>query len=428
MIPQRRPESTVEEAPAPVFSAVTLMPSARVEEQFVPAPRLSIAVIAACPFPAPRGTPVRIQRLAEELAQRGHRVIVVTYHHGSGVTDPSVEVQRISQIRSYTKLGPGPTYAKLFLLDPLLTVKLAGILRRERVDVIHAHHFEGLMVGALGRLGRKIPMVFDVHTLLSSELPMYPMPRMPAAFKRWAASAGDRRLPRWADHVAVVTERIRGKLLEMNAVPAQRMSLVPNGVETDLFAVGASNGRHHGPRRPTLIFTGNLAPYQGINLMLAAFRRVLERRSDARLQIVTESSFEDYAPLAQELGITSAIDLVHAPFAEIPQLLANADVAVNPRIDCDGIPVKLLNYMAAAKPVVSFVGSAPGLRHRETGWLVSDGDVDALARGALALLDDGDLARRLGRNARRFVEAEHSWARSAELCEEIYYRMVAARR
>lgn len=425
MMPQALPGSTFAEPPAPSFSAGMLAP---VDPRLVRSARLSVAVIAACPFPAPRGTPVRIQRLAEELAQRGHRVIVVTYHHGSGKTDPALEVRRIVPIRSYTRMGPGPSYGKLLLLDPLLTVKLAGILRRERVDVIHAHHFEGLMVGAVARLGRGIPMLFDVHTLLTSELPLYPMPLMPAALKRWAASAGERRLPRWADHVAVVTQRIRGKMLEMNAVPADRMSLVPNGVETDLFTVPGQNGRAGVPRRPTLIFTGNLAPYQGIDLMLSAFRRVLDRRQDARLQIVTDSSFDSYVPLARELGLTSAIDVVQAPFAEIPRLLASADVAVNPRVDCDGIPVKLLNYMAAAKPVVSFVSSAPGLRHRETGWLVRDGDVDGLARGALALLDDREMARRLGRNARRFVEAEHSWSRSAELCEEIFYRMLAARR
>ncbi|HJX88227.1 MAG TPA: glycosyltransferase, partial [Gemmatimonadales bacterium] len=98
-----------------------------------PAARLTVAVIAACPFPARRGTPVRIQRLAEELTQRGHRVVVVTYHHGTGDPDPSVEVRRIRPIRSYNKLGPGPSYRKLLLLDPMLMVKLAGILRRERV-------------------------------------------------------------------------------------------------------------------------------------------------------------------------------------------------------------------------------------------------------------------------------------------------------
>jgi glycosyltransferase involved in cell wall biosynthesis len=411
------------------LSEGTMTPTDTASGRLAPAARLTVAVIAACPFPARRGTPVRIQRLAEELTQRGHRVVVVTYHHGTGEADPSVEVRRIRPIRSYNKLGPGPSYRKLLLLDPMLMVKLAGILRRERVDVIHAHHFEGLVVGAVARVGRRIPMVFDVHTLLSSELPQYPMRFMPGAVKRVLASVGDRRLPHWADHVAVVTKRIRAKLLEMKAIPEDRVSLVPNGVETDLFALpGGGNGGKAGSRRPTLIFTGNLAPYQGIDLMLSAFQRVLEQRRDARLQIVTESSFAAYEPLARELGVHSAIDVVPAPFAEIPALLAGADVAVNPRVDCDGIPVKLLNYMAASKPVVSFVGSAPGLTHQETGWLVPDGDIDGFARGALTLLDDHEMARRLGRNARQFVEAEHSWAKSAELCEEIYYRLLAARR
>jgi len=428
MTPQGQPGSTVENSLAPSNATGTLRPGAPFDGRLAPAKRLTIAVVAACPFPVPRGTPVRIQRLGEELAERGHRVIVVTYHHGIGEASPSLVVQRIRPVRSYTKLGPGPSYGKLLLLDPLLTVKLAGILSRERVDVIHAHHFEGLMVGVVARLGRKIPMVFDVHTLLTSELPLYPMPLLPAAVKRWAAAAGDRRLPSWADHVAVVTERIRGKLLETKAVSAERVSLVPNGVETDLFAVPGHNGGRSASKQPTLIFTGNLAPYQGIDLLLSAFQRVLARRQDARLQIVTDWSFDDYAPLARDLGISSAIDLVQAPFAEVPRLLAGADIAVNPRVDCDGIPVKLLNYMAASRPVVSFMSSAPGLRHRETGWLVRDGDVDGLARGALTLLDDVELARRLGRNARRFVEAEHSWGRSADRCEEIYYRLVAARR
>ncbi len=429
MIPQvRRLVPTFTERSTAPLAEGTTTPIDPASGRFAPGARLTVAVIAACPFPARRGTPVRIQRLAEELTQRGHRVVVVTYHHGTGEAEPGVEVRRIRPVRSYSKLGPGPTYRKLLLLDPMLTVKMAGILRRERVDVIHAHHFEGLVVGAVARLGRRIPMVFDVHTLLSSELPHYPMPLMPGGIKRLLASVADRHLPHWAEHVAVVTERIRAKLLEMKAIPEHRVTLVPNGVETNLFGPPGENGGRSGSGRPTLIFTGNLAPYQGIDLMLSAFQRVLEQRRDARLQIVTESSFADYEPLARRLGIESAIELVHAPFAEIPGLLAGADVAVNPRIDCDGIPVKLLNYMAASKPVVSFVGSAPGLTHQETAWLVSDGDIDGFARGALTLLDDREMARRLGRNARQFVEAEHSWSKSAELCEEIYRRLLAARR
>ena len=116
--------------------------------------------------------------------------------------------------------------------------------------------------------------------------------------------------------------------------------------------------------------------------------------------------------------------MVRAQFEEIPRLLAGATIAVNPRMDCDGIPVKLLNYMAAGKPVLSFASSAPGVRHRQTGWLVADGDVDGFAEGALTLLDNAELASALGQNARRLVKDQHDWGRSTELAENIYRRVI----
>ncbi len=385
---------------------------------------LSIVMVAACPFPARRGTPIRIQRLSEGLAARGHRVRVVAYHLGNGEElDPALRITRAPAVRSYRMLGPGPTYTKLAVLDPLLVMKLARVLRNEPVDVIHAHHYEGCLVAAAARLGTRVPLIFDVHTLLGSELQHYDLPLLPFRMKRAVARALDRRLPHRADHVVTVTDRIREKLIGMRAVSEERVSLVPNGVETGLFDL--PRRQPEPDRHPTLIFTGNLAGYQRVDLLLAAFRRVLERRRDARLEIVTDSSFDPYAPMARELGVGDSLDVIHAGFPEIPGLLARADVALNPRTDCDGIPVKLLNYMAASKAVVSFAGSAPGLRHRETGWLAPDGNVEALADGTLALIEDRPLARELGRNARRFVELRHSWARSAELSEEVYRRVCA---
>jgi glycosyltransferase involved in cell wall biosynthesis len=386
---------------------------------------LTIVMVAACPFPARRGTPVRIQRLSERLAALGHRVHVVTYHHGSSDVDPALAVHRTPSVPFYRKLSPGPTYAKLALLDPLLTLTLSRVLRRERVDVVHAHHFEGLLVASAARRGAKIPIVFDAHTMLSSELQYYDL-WLPTRAKRAIAGLLDRQLPRRADHVATVTQRIRDKLLALGAMPAERITVVPNGVEFELFDLpdpAAVRGNHP----PTLIFTGNLAAYQGIELMLAAFQKVRERRPEVRLTIVSDSPFERYAAMARALGVADGIDIVSAPFAEVPRLLARADVAVNPRTDADGVPVKLLNFMAASKPIVSFAGSAPGMRHLETGWLADDNDVAGFAEGALALLADPLLAARLGRAARQFVEREHSWTQSAIACESIYHELLRAR-
>jgi glycosyltransferase involved in cell wall biosynthesis len=381
-------------------------------------------MVAACPFPAPRGTPIRVLRLAEELAARGHRVHVVTYHYGygSGAVDPRLSVHRTPAL-SYRRHSPGPSWPKLVLLDPLLAATLFAFLRRERVDVIHAHHYEGLLAAAVARASRRIPLVFDAHTLLASELPSYRL-GLPRAAARFLGAQGDRRLPGLADHVASCSERIRSRLIELDAIPADRVTLVPNGVEPGLFDAPAYPPRAAGAA-PTLVFTGNLAGYQGIGFMLAALRKVLDRRSDVRLTVVTNAPFDDYEAEARELGVRGAIDLVPAPIEEVPNLLAGSDVALNPRVECDGIPVKLLNYMAAGRAVVSFAGSAPGLSHGATAWLARDGDVDDFADGVLALLADPPLAEALGRNARRFVEANHSWTRAGDLMEQVYGRLLA---
>jgi glycosyltransferase involved in cell wall biosynthesis len=386
---------------------------------------LTIAMVAACPFPAPRGTPIRILRLAEGLAGRGHRVHVVTYHFGVGEVDSRVAVHRIPAVSRYRRFSPGPTLHKLALLDPMLAGTLFGLLRRERVDIIHAHHFEGLLVAAAARAGRRIPLVFDVHTLLASELPTYEL-RLPLGAKRFIGARADRWLPGWANHVASCSERIRARLIELAAVPEDRVTVVPNGVELDLFDPAAVERGPTTRTPPRLVFSGNLARYQGIEFMLVALRKVLSQRDDVRLTLVTGDPFDDYEARARELGVRQAIDLVPASLEQVPQLLARADVALNPRIDSDGMPLKLLNYMAAGRPVVSFAGSAPGLAHGKTAWLARDGDADGFAEGVLALLADRPLADALGRNARRFVQANHSWARSVDRTEEIYAGLLAS--
>jgi glycosyltransferase involved in cell wall biosynthesis len=385
--------------------------------------RLRIAVVAACPFPVPRGTPIRILRLAEAVADRGHEVHVATYHLGSGPVAANIQVHRIGDVPSYRKLGPGPSLQKLVRLNPALTALLRRLLREQPFDVIHAHHFEGLMVGAAARRGRRIPLVFDAHTLLMSELPSYSL-GLPVAVKTGVARWMDRHLPGMAEHTICVTDTIRDKLVREIGMRPEQVSVISNGIEGDHFDPAAVNGT--APRNgKTVMFTGNLAEYQGIDHLLHAFRRVAARVGDARLVIGSDSSFEPYEGLARELGIRDRIDLVASPsFDDLPRLLATADVAVNPRTNADGIPVKLLNYMAAGRPVVSFDSSAPGVRHGGTGWLVESGNVDALADGIVTLLANPERARAIGRAARQYAVEFCSWPRAAERCVAIYRRLM----
>lgn len=382
---------------------------------------LRIAVVAACPFPEPRGTPVRIQRMAEGLHARGHEIHVVTYPHGSGSVTEGLTVHRVPSAGVPHRHAPGPSPSKLLLLDPLLVWRVRRLLRTRHIDVVHAHHYEGLLVGLAARSGMGVPVVYDAHTLLQSELPSY-APRVPRWAKRGVGVRLDRWLPARADHVIAVSETIRKHLLARTSLSDERITVVSNGVELDLFDRPLRARARSDP--PVVVFTGNLASYQGIDLLLEAFGQVLARRPDARLRMVTQAPFGPYEERARGLGIRESVDVVAAGFEAIPSLLAASDVAVNPRPDCDGIPLKLLNYMAAGMPVVSFEGSAPGVEHGRNGWLVPRGDVAAFAGGIVDLVEDPAMARTMGVEARRHVEAHHSWSVVADSAEAVFQALL----
>lgn len=376
-----------------------------------------IAVVAACPFPYPRGTPIRILRMSEGLAASGHEVHVVTYHLGQRFLDLPVFVHRISNIFTYRKTSPGPTYQKIFFVDVLLTLKLYQVVKSQDIDIIHAHHYEGLIAGlAVSRL-TGIPVVFDVHTLLSSELPQYQL-GLPRWFVKKIGAVLDRMLPLQAEHIIAVTDKIRSRLIEDEAVPPQKITTVYSAVENELLSV-PSPGTVADVER-TLVFAGNLAPYQGIDVMLRAFRLILDRRPDTILRIVSEDQIYPYKNLISTLKLQENIVFEKFEYFQLPARLHTALIALNPRPQADGMPVKLLNYMATGRAIVSFSGSGEILEHENTALLVSHPDEQHFAQAVLRLLDDPPLARKLGHAAQAMAQEFFLQEAMVKTIEQVY--------
>jgi glycosyltransferase involved in cell wall biosynthesis len=147
-----------------------------------------------------------------------------------------------------------------------------------------------------------------------------------------------------------------------------------------------------------------------------------------RLMIVSDSSFAPFEALSRQLGIHAAVEIRQVPFPQQPALLAAAAVAVNPRVQCDGIPQKLLNYMAAGMPIATFEGSAGPVRDGVTGLRVPNGDTGAMANAIERLLTDHTMARKLGDTAREQARRDFPWAGVAERVEHVYCDVIAQRR
>jgi glycosyltransferase involved in cell wall biosynthesis len=382
---------------------------------------LRVAVVAACPFPAPRGTPIRIHRIAEELARRGHDVHVVTYPLLEGEAADGLTVHRTRRIPGYADLAPGPTLTKLAVLDPLLALKLGSVLKRQRFDVIHAHHAEGVLAARPAASLRRVPLVYDVHTLLGEELPYY-APAVMRAPLRAAGRTLDAMLPRLADHVVAVSEEIR-RALEPG-MRAGRLSVVANGVEAAFFSDPQAQRYASSPE---IVYAGNLAAYQGIAHLLEAFAIARAAVPELRLSILTDDDFSSYDGAVSALGVRSAVSVERCAPHLLPQRLAAARIAINPRSECAGVPQKLMNYMASGCAIVSFAGSAKHLRDGETAIIVPDADSKTMGAAIVRLVRDAEFVQRLGANARALAKDRYTWAQAVTRIEAAYEAAIRAR-
>jgi len=100
-------------------------------------------MMAACPLPANHGTLAGIREAAEATVPKGHRLRIVIDHFGSGKVPQEVQIDRISNFCFSRKIMVGSTWQKPFL-DLLVVLTLCRVVRREGIDLIHAHNYSCL--------------------------------------------------------------------------------------------------------------------------------------------------------------------------------------------------------------------------------------------------------------------------------------------
>ena len=360
---------------------------------------MRIALVLAGPFPDLRGSQVLVRQLADGIRGRGHAVHLVTY----GPVRPG---------------RPGPRPGRL-ARDVALTWRLWRTVERAGIDVIHAHNYEAAVASLLvGRVTGR-PVVYHGHNALAEELPLY---FRGASARRLARRIGrllDSHVPRRADFCIAVTEDL-GDMLRRRGVADDGVACIAPAVTPRAAASPPTPGGSSG----LVCYAGNLDGYQNLELLLRSFALVRARVPGARLVLVTHA-----APDPRLGSPGPGVEVVRAAsYDEVRSRFDAADVAVCPRAERSGFPMKLLNYMAAGKPIVASAGSAKGIRDDVTGRIVPDGDEQAFAMAIVDLLQDPATRTRLGTAARRTVEDPRAWDSVLDRVESIYRRVLATKR
>ncbi len=309
---------------------------------------------------------------------------------------------------------PVTPIGKRFKLDPIALARLVGLLRARRFDVLQTWIF------AANTYGRVAARLAGVPVVVTAEMAVDLWKgRAELAIDRWLAATTDR---------VVGNSRAVVEFSRRAGIPDDRLALIPSGIADeepppiDPAQVRAELGWPGDA--PLILFAGRLAPQKGVADLIAALDLLQHVRPDVRVLIVGDGPLrETLEETAHAFHLDGMVRFLgHRD--DVPRLLAAADLLVLPSL-YEGLPNVVLEAMRFAKPVVAT--AAPGttevVADGQTGLLVPMRDPPALAEALRTVIQDRDLARRLGGGGRARVEAEFRAdvmiARFAELYETL---------
>ncbi len=271
-------------------------------------------------------------------------------------------------------------------------LKVAKILRQEKIQVIHTHNTQPFVDGTLGALlsGRRITIVHTDHARDFPDKRRY-------MFAEWLMS-------HFAYKVVGVSEHTSRNLIKYEKISPSKVITIPNGIDGSRFEIEIDK---HKKRKelgirdsgPVIGLGVRLAEQKGITYLLQAMPRIIRACPDITLVVVGEGELKaSFQHEASELGIENHV-LFPGPRLDIPELLKLFDLYVLPSL-WEGMPMVLLEALAAGCPVVAtdVGGVSRVIEHEKNGLLVAPRDPEALAAAVIKLLSDENLREKFIKN------------------------------
>jgi len=303
------------------------------------------------------------------------------------------------------------------------SVALAKIVRRYRIDLIHAHWVvpNGVSAALVSRWTNK-PLVVSLH---GSDVYL-------SMRSAWLG-----RLARWVFQRARAVTACSPELAEgavRVGADRQRIHLVPWGASPEVFTDRADEGHLRDrlgiPRdAPIVLGLGRLVSKKGFANLIQSAPRVLAKYPETWFIIVGDGpERERLVSQANRLGVSNRV-ILPGPvrWNEVPEYLRMSSMFVVPSVrdvsgNMDGLPTTALEAMAAGRPVIgTAVGGIPlVVEHDQTGLIVPEADSEALTGAIIKLLSSVDERQRMGRAGRERVERYLNWGAVARQFDELY--------
>jgi glycosyltransferase involved in cell wall biosynthesis len=356
------------------------------------------------------GIPLHAHHLCRDLSRRGHYTTVLTCSRSNHGHD---------EIEGYNVI-----YHKIFC-SPLGNSFSPSIFRtllkiKDDYDLIHAHchlFFSTIMASLIRRIGSP-PLIITTHGIMSASAPDWFNMLYIKTIGKWTLKS--------ADKIICYTEMEKDKLANMLKIDSEKISVIPNGVDTDLFHPNPDIEKHSNQSNAiTILWVGRFVRGKGVKYMIQAAKILIKEVPDLKILLVGDG------PLKGEIeGLIEKFDLKKNVIIKenisnenMPEVYQKSDICVLPSLN-EGVPKTLLEAMACGKPVV--ISEFPHLADmtKNAGLMFPKGDVHALVDNIIRLIRDKELAKELGNSGRKKIVEEHSWENTVLKTIEFYEEVV----
>ncbi|MBM9602708.1 glycosyltransferase family 4 protein [Desulfopila inferna] len=366
---------------------------------------MKILVLAPQPFFQNRGTPIAVRMLIEDLQGAGHEVELLVFHEGEDVDLSDITIHRTLAVPGISNIGPGFSFKKV-ICDFFMLTGAVRLCCRSRYDMIHAVE-ESVFIAMILKLFFRIPYIYDIDSWLSDQIiEKFSFIRPMRGFFSFCENAAVRYSNGAVAVCKVLEEKVRGIDSRIPLLRLEDVSLVSEAeceYESLRDVVGSSGD--------ILLYVGNLEKYQGIDLLLEAFRILSKKRADCCLVIIGGSrpGIEKYIKKAEELAILSQVFFIGSrPLDRLGMYLRQADLLVSPRVDGENTPMKIYSYMASGIPIVATRITSHTQVLDDSTALLAEPDGVSMAESFMQGLADKRKSAGLAASAVEKVENEYS--------------------
>ena len=385
------------------------------------------------------GQGIYIKRISRALADLGHRVHVVSgppypeldedvhLHQLEGLDlynpEALFRIPTLKELRSSINVREWMGVSTGGFPEPHTFGLRAHRFLKDRVgefDVIHDNQCLAYGLLKIQELG--FPLVATIHHPITvdreAELQAVKWFWKKWKIRRWYSFVDmQTKVSRNLSHLITVSERSRLDVARAFAIPAQRLHVVPNGIETGTFRPLPEVKREE---NRIITTTSSDVPIKGLRYLMEAAASIARER-DIRVTVIGKPRKDKgVEKLVRDLDLDRFVEFTgRIEDEEFAHYYARATLAVVPSL-YEGFGFPAGEAMACKTPVVSTTGGALPEVVGNAGVLVPPGDSKALASAIVSLLDDPERQRRLGEKGFRRVHEQFTWGRAAESMVEVY--------